>query len=506
MATMRRLLLGLLAALLLGTPALGTWSIVILNTRTGEVCVASATCLSNFPLQRWLAVLSVGKGGAAAQSVVDQTGMNRLTIWNGLQNGSTPAEILDFLALSDPAHQGRQYGIVSFDGDPVSFTGFGAGLARSSVSGIAGDLVFAIQGNVLTDESVIWAAQSAVLTTEGDLITRVMAGMEAARALGGDGRCSCMPNNPTICGAPPPGFTHSAYTGFVALARPGDTEGVCAVGPGCANGDYYLSIEAIGNATQLDPILQLQQQYASWRAAKAGVPDHFLSEVQISAQRLIADGLSSMDVVVRLVDVEGDPLTTGGQTLTLVQTNPGPAVALPGPITDHGDGTHSFSIQSTTINGRGRWNILVQQGAENVQLSPGIEILVDEVRELHAGWVELPATSGPPVPFTLNVPTEAGRPYLLLGSASGTSPGVPWNGQTLALNPDRFFEFLLAHPGAPHFVGSAGNLDSVGRATASLELPLDTWKLLGGQRIDFRAVLLGAPDVFTNGVSFTVRP
>jgi hypothetical protein len=213
-----------------------------------------------------------------------------------------------------------------------------------------------------------------------------------------------------------------------------------------------------------------------------------------------------MDVVVRLVDIEGAPLTTGGQTLTLVQTNPGPAVAISGPITDNGDGTHSFSIQSTSMNGRGRWDLLVQQGTETVQLHPGIEILVDEVRELHAGWVELPATSGASVPFTFNVPAEAGRSYLLLGSASGTQPGVPWNGQTLALNPDRFFEFLLAHPGAPHFAGSMGILDSAGRATALLDLPTGAWNLLGGQTLHFRAVLLGTPDEFTNGVSFSVRP
>ena len=506
MLSLRRLVLVLFSCVVFGSPALATWSIVALNTRTGEVCVASATCIASFPLERWLAVLSVGKGGAAAQSAVDSTGANRLTIWNGLQSGATPAEILEQLAQSDPSHQGRQYGIVSFDGDPVSFTGWSAGLARSSVSGVAGEIMFAIQGNVLTDEAVIWDAQSAFLTTKGDLITKVMAGMEAARALGGDGRCSCMPNNPTICGAPPPGFTHSAYTGFVALARPGDTEGTCAIGPGCASGDYFLNLQVIGNASQLDPILQLEQQYHAWRAAKAGIPDHFLTEVNLSAQRLVADGLSSMDVVVRLVDIEGAPLTTGGQTLTLVQTNPGPAVAIPGPISDNGDGTHSFSIQSTSMNGRGRWDLLVQQGTETVQLHPGIEILVDEVRELHAGWVELPATSGASVPFTFNVPAEAGRSYLLLGSASGTQPGVPWNGQTLALNPDRFFEFLLAHPGAPHFAGSMGNLDSAGRATALLDLPTGAWNLLGGQTLHFRAVLLGTPDEFTNGVSFSVRP
>ena len=49
-----------------------TWSIVCVNMETGEVCVASATCLGgNFPLKRWLPVIVVGKGAAAAQSAIE---------------------------------------------------------------------------------------------------------------------------------------------------------------------------------------------------------------------------------------------------------------------------------------------------------------------------------------------------------------------------------------------------------------------------------------------------
>ena len=59
--TLRRRLGALLAGLLiLASPELATWSLVVLNTRTGEVCVASATCLGNkFPLKLWLPVIVV---------------------------------------------------------------------------------------------------------------------------------------------------------------------------------------------------------------------------------------------------------------------------------------------------------------------------------------------------------------------------------------------------------------------------------------------------------------
>ena len=62
-----------LATLLLCANALATWSIVIVNTRTGEVCVASATCLPNFNLRKATPVVIPGVGVAAAQSYLDGT-------------------------------------------------------------------------------------------------------------------------------------------------------------------------------------------------------------------------------------------------------------------------------------------------------------------------------------------------------------------------------------------------------------------------------------------------
>ena len=52
-----------------------------------------------------------------------------------------------------------------------------------------------------------------------------MAAMQAARSMGGDGRCSCSPTLPTSCGSPPPSFTKSAHIAYMMVARAGDTEG-----------------------------------------------------------------------------------------------------------------------------------------------------------------------------------------------------------------------------------------------------------------------------------------
>ena len=72
----------------------------------------------------------------------------------------------------------------------------------ANVTGEVGDLSYAIQGNVLVGWLPVLDAETALLNTPGDLATKVMAAMQAARFAGGDGRCSCSNNNPTGCGEP----------------------------------------------------------------------------------------------------------------------------------------------------------------------------------------------------------------------------------------------------------------------------------------------------------------
>ena len=84
-ALLRRLTTFLGALLVLHAPALATWSIVVLNHKTGEVCVATATCIPNFQIRRYVPVVRVGLGGAAAQSWVDSQAYNRGLIWDALE-------------------------------------------------------------------------------------------------------------------------------------------------------------------------------------------------------------------------------------------------------------------------------------------------------------------------------------------------------------------------------------------------------------------------------------
>lgn len=248
-----------IAAMLAGAgQASATWSIIIIDTRTGEVGVASATCLTGFDLRANTPVLIPGVGAATAQSSVDATGQNRVLIRDLLDRGVEPQAILDALASFDSGHQTRQYGIADTTGRAATFSGSGAGAWAGGETGQVGDLVYAVQGNVLTGQPVVTEAVRAIVETPGDLPAKLMASMEAARLMGGDGRCSCSGGNPTACGAPPPIFAKSAHIAYMLIARAGDRAGCNGiynagnrpydVAFGDMNGDGKLDIVSCTNA------------------------------------------------------------------------------------------------------------------------------------------------------------------------------------------------------------------------------------------------------------------
>jgi hypothetical protein len=92
-------------------------------------------------------------------------------------------------------------------------------------------------------------------------------------------------------------------------------------------------------------------------------------------------------------------------------------------------------------------------------------------------WIdarEISRTSGGTVDFTLNAGADhAGRWYLLLGSLSGTAPGIPLPGgpSALPLNWDPFTDLVLGLLNTPAFDHFMGKLDNDGRAEARLDAP-----------------------------------
>ena len=105
-----------------------------------------------------------------------------------------------------------------------------------------------------------------------------------------------------------------------------------------------------------------------------------------------------------------------------------------------------------------------------------------------------------------NAEEARGIMFWLLGSLSGTVPGIDLPNVHLPLNRDRFFQLTWTAAGGPLLPGSVGVLDGDGRATPWLVLPTQAWGVLLGRQFDF-CTLLGTPfQETTAGVRFVVVP
>ena len=96
-------------------------------------------------------------------------------------------------------------------------------------------------------------------------------------------------------------------------------------------------------------------------------------------------------------------------------------------------------------------------------LPVGLTADVDQLSLLAGGEQKLALSAGPP---------WAGLLYLLVGSASGTSPGtvVSGSGLLLPLNVDAYTLYTVAHPNQAPLSGSFGVLDGTGQGGAAFQL------------------------------------
>lgn len=371
--SLRRSLLSILALVLLTGQVFATWSIVVVNRRTGEICVASATCIETFNLRTALSILSAEAGGGAAQAMVSPLS-TRILINDLLALGVPPEEILDAIEASDGLFQSRQFGIVDLAGRAVTFSGSNNFQHASGVTGEVGDLVYAIQGNILTGLPVITEAEAALRNTPGDLGQKVMAAMEAARDWGGDGRCSCDPVFPESCGTPPPPPYKSAHVGFLVIARPGD-EPFCSLFA-CGLGDLYMVINKSGlDANDPDVVDEMRIKYDQLRLDLVGRPDANHSTVFAYEQEVAAGSTTPLSFVLDLADVNGSMITTGGATVSVEHDPTSAGLSTFLQFTDHQDGTYTVEMLPGDGPGLDKLRFLVDDGIRPVVLWPPTELL-----------------------------------------------------------------------------------------------------------------------------------
>jgi len=277
---MRSVLAAVAISVLAPATARATWSVIAIDIRTGQVIIASATCVrqSAFPqrqpnpardLMDVQAVIVPGIGVAACQAGADNTRANQMLIYTELRKGTSPAQILEMLK-QDPNIERRQFGILAIpNGSTITaqnnMVGFnGANNSQSSLyfGGQVGDVYYQVQGNTLLGYDVVHKAALAFTRATGTMADRVMAAMEAADDNGGDKRCNCG-NNPLDF---VPCDNKTAHVAYIAIANKDD-----AAGATHNDGKYFAYVSATDNditkGESANPVRTLRMRYDAWKKA-----------------------------------------------------------------------------------------------------------------------------------------------------------------------------------------------------------------------------------------------
>jgi uncharacterized Ntn-hydrolase superfamily protein len=242
-----------------------TFSIVAVDSITGEIGSSGATCLDNIILngeEGALVISDIILGKGAIHTQAWWYPQNQYAARNRMEIGDSPQEIIEWLIQNDNGNDGhnindRQYGIVDlYNGHPRS-AAFTGGNNPSVANHITGPN-YSIQGNILLEQDVLDDMESGFLNKEGSLGDKLMAAMQGAKRIGADSRCLS--------------DGVSSLSAFLRVAVPGDS--ISEYGK--------LSIDInIGNTPDgIDPIDSLQKVYDSLKVStirgnSINIPDKF---------------------------------------------------------------------------------------------------------------------------------------------------------------------------------------------------------------------------------------
>lgn len=169
-----------------------TFSIVAVDTVTGEVGSAGASCLDlfafGFPVDDFISELFPGVGGINTQA--SYLTANQQTARNRMNAGDSPQQIIDYLVANDAQGNAtvRQYGVVRLNNGSSSSVAF-TGSNCLALAGHRTGATYSIQGNILISEDVLDDMEYQFLNTEGDLKCKLMAALQGAKRVGADSRC-----------------------------------------------------------------------------------------------------------------------------------------------------------------------------------------------------------------------------------------------------------------------------------------------------------------------------
>lgn len=219
-----------------------TFSIVAVDTITGEVGSAGASCVAGSII---LSDVHPGVGVVHTQSFY--LSANQQYGRQLMNQGFPPQQIVDSLVANDAQNNPtqRQYGVVDLvdNGRSAAYTGVNCFDWKGQTLG----QTYAIQGNILSGPGVLDSMETRFLATSGDLAEKLMAALQGANFAGADVRCL--------------GAGTSSISAFIRVAQTNDMPG-----------KFFLDLNVNSTATGVEPIDSLQMLFNNWRGPTGVLP------------------------------------------------------------------------------------------------------------------------------------------------------------------------------------------------------------------------------------------
>ena len=221
-----------------------TFSIVAVDTLTGEIGSAGATCGDSiiWPGTAGAYIISdILPGLGAIHTQALWIASNQVNARVQMQQGSSPNQIISWLIAHDVQNnpQSRQYGIVDYQNgssQSAAFTGTNCYDYKNHILGPN----YSIQGNILLGQQILDSMEYYFLNTSGCLPEKLMAAMNGAKVVGADTRCM-------VEGT-------SSLSAFLRMALPTDSYN-----------NLFLDINVAGTAPNVEPIDVLENKYNLWK-------------------------------------------------------------------------------------------------------------------------------------------------------------------------------------------------------------------------------------------------
>lgn len=255
---LNKMINGLVAAILLiilldsQARAQDTFSIVALDTLTGEIGSAGASCVtasSSYP--HGAAILSdviPGIGAIHTQAAWNHT--NQVNAHTRMIAGDSPQAIVNWLVAHDVQNNPttRQYGIVDFRNNVPRAAAY-TGVNCSNYKNDTANIFYSIQGNILMGQRILDSMQSRFLSTQGTLADRLMAALQGAKVIGADTRCASNHS--------------SSLSSFLRVAQTSNR-------PDSLYIDLWMAYPSgFSGLVPVDPIDSLQTLYNHWKTITA---------------------------------------------------------------------------------------------------------------------------------------------------------------------------------------------------------------------------------------------